>query len=63
MCPLAHAPTARAHQARKQQDAQELNRVLFEAIEQSLVGTAEADLISSLYEGCTAAAVQCTVCG
>jgi hypothetical protein len=37
--------------------------VLFEAIEQSLVGTAEADLISSLYEGCTAAAVQCTVCG
>lgn len=37
----------------QQHDVQELNRILFSAIETSLVGTAGEKLISKLYHGST----------
>ena len=47
---------------RIQHDVQELNRILFNAIEQSLVGTCVASLISSLYGGKTVTVTQCQEC-
>ena len=38
-------------QTRDQHDVQELNRILFSAIEASLVGTSGQNLIHSLYHG------------
>lgn len=45
-----------------QHDVQELNRVLFNAIEQSLVGTQGRDLISSLYGGVVVNQIKCLKC-
>lgn len=38
-------------QASQQHDVQELNRILFDAIESSLVGTARENLTSELFHG------------
>jgi len=34
-----------------QHDVQELNRILFSALEQSLVGLSDSDLLDNLYKG------------
>ncbi|OWF43139.1 ubiquitin carboxyl-terminal hydrolase 40-like [Mizuhopecten yessoensis] len=47
----------------QQHDVQELNRILFSAIEESLVGTLGTDLISKLYHGTVVNQIICTVCG
>ncbi|KAG8223968.1 hypothetical protein J437_LFUL005581, partial [Ladona fulva] len=47
----------------QQHDVQELNRILFSAIEKSLVGTSGKDLISSLYRGTVVNQVECLECG
>jgi len=49
-------------QAVQQQDVQELNRLLFEEIEASLLGTKQQDLITDLYKGVMTNQVVCTVC-
>ncbi len=46
-----------------QHDVQELNRVLFTAIEKSLAGTAGQRIVSDLYRGMAVSLIQCTVCG
>lgn len=46
-----------------QQDVQELNRVLFTAIDQSLNGTPASGLISDLYQGVMTNLIQCLGCG
>ncbi|XP_060066969.1 ubiquitin carboxyl-terminal hydrolase 40-like [Ylistrum balloti] len=47
----------------QQHDVQELNRILFSAIEDSLVGTRGTDLISRLYHGMVVNQIICSVCG
>ncbi|CAL1267253.1 unnamed protein product [Larinioides sclopetarius] len=47
----------------QQHDVQELNRILFSAIDSSLVGTSGKDLISQLYHGSTITEIVCQVCG
>ena len=46
-----------------QQDVNELNRVLFTAIDQSLKGTDQAGLITDMYEGTMCNLIQCMGCG
>lgn len=46
----------------QQHDVQELNRILFSAIETSLIGTSGKDLISHLYHGSTVSQIVCQVC-
>ncbi|XP_071451402.1 ubiquitin carboxyl-terminal hydrolase 40-like [Hetaerina americana] len=46
----------------QQHDVQELNRILFSAIEKSLVGTSGMDLISNLYRGTVVNQVECLKC-
>ncbi|XP_046396207.1 ubiquitin carboxyl-terminal hydrolase 40-like [Ischnura elegans] len=46
----------------QQHDVQELNRILFSAIEKSLVGTSGMDLISRLYRGTVVNQVECLKC-
>ncbi|XP_076349465.1 ubiquitin carboxyl-terminal hydrolase 40-like isoform X2 [Tachypleus tridentatus] len=47
----------------QQHDVQELNRILFSAIENSLVGTSGKSLISQLYRGSTVNQITCQLCG
>ncbi|XP_077978745.1 ubiquitin carboxyl-terminal hydrolase 40-like [Glandiceps talaboti] len=47
----------------QQHDVQELNRILFSAVESSLVGTAGQDLISKLYHGAIVNQIICQECG
>ncbi|KAG8184262.1 hypothetical protein JTE90_001081 [Oedothorax gibbosus] len=47
----------------QQHDVQELNRILFSAIDSSLVGTSGKDLISHLYHGSTMTEIVCQICG
>lgn len=47
----------------QQHDVQELNRILFSAIESSLVGTSGKNLISELYHGTTVSEIVCQNCG
>ncbi|KAL4222900.1 ubiquitin-like protein-specific protease [Mactra antiquata] len=47
----------------QQHDVQELNRILFSAIESSLVGTSGSDLIKHLYKGKIVNQIRCTQCG
>ncbi|XP_054712261.1 ubiquitin carboxyl-terminal hydrolase 40-like [Uloborus diversus] len=47
----------------QQHDVQELNRILFSAIDSSLVGTTGKDLISKLYHGTTVTEIVCQNCG
>ncbi|XP_069111177.1 ubiquitin carboxyl-terminal hydrolase 40-like [Argopecten irradians] len=47
----------------QQHDVQELNRILFSAIEDSLIGTRGTNLISRLYHGMVVNQIICTVCG
>ncbi|XP_067119368.1 ubiquitin carboxyl-terminal hydrolase 40-like isoform X1 [Centruroides vittatus] len=46
----------------QQHDVQELNRILFSAIETSLLGTSGKNLISQLYHGSTVSQIVCQVC-
>ena len=50
-------------EAAVQHDVQELNRILFEALEKSLVGTPASSLVSSLYGGTLVDIVKCLTCG
>nr|CDS31841.1 excitatory amino acid transporter 2 [Hymenolepis microstoma] len=45
------------------QDIQELNRLLFEELEDNLKDTNERDLINDLYKGCLKTTIQCLNCG
>ncbi|XP_070564811.1 LOW QUALITY PROTEIN: ubiquitin carboxyl-terminal hydrolase 40-like [Ptychodera flava] len=47
----------------QQHDVQELNRILFSAIESSLVGTSGQDLISKFYHGSIVNQIVCQECG
>ncbi|XP_065175482.1 ubiquitin carboxyl-terminal hydrolase 40-like [Sycon ciliatum] len=47
----------------QQHDVQELNRILFTALEDSLVGTAGSQLIKTLYHGEIVNQVHCKACG
>ncbi|XP_071040771.1 ubiquitin carboxyl-terminal hydrolase 40 isoform X3 [Parasteatoda tepidariorum] len=47
----------------QQHDVQELNRILFHAIDSSLVGTSGKDLIHQLYHGSTMTEIVCSICG
>ncbi|XP_056008037.1 ubiquitin carboxyl-terminal hydrolase 40-like [Ostrea edulis] len=47
----------------QQHDVQELNRILFSAIEDSLVGTSGQHLINQLYHGTIVNQIVCSVCG
>ncbi|XP_048056384.1 LOW QUALITY PROTEIN: ubiquitin carboxyl-terminal hydrolase 40 [Megalobrama amblycephala] len=46
-----------------QQDVQELNRILFSAVESSLVGTSGSSLIHRLYHGTLVNQITCKECG
>ena len=46
----------------QQHDVQELNRILFSAIEQSLVNTKQAKLIQELYRGTYVNKIRCLTC-
>lgn len=46
-----------------QHDVQELNRILFSALESSLEGTSGHDLIKNLYHGTIVNRIQCQKCG
>lgn len=51
------------NEALQQHDVQELNRILFSAIEDSLVGTSGRHLINQLYHGTIVNQIECSVCG
>jgi len=46
----------------QQHDVQELNRILFSAIEQSLVNTSKSKLIQELYRGTYVNKIKCLTC-
>lgn len=46
----------------QQHDVQELNRILFNAIEQSLVNTSKSKLIQELYRGTCVNKIKCLSC-
>lgn len=46
----------------RQHDVQELNRILFSALETSLVGTSGHDLINRLYHGIVVNQIVCKEC-
>lgn len=52
-----------SHDSFEQHDVQEFCRVLFDAIETSVIGTAQEKMISSLYEGTMVDYVRCQTCG
>lgn len=49
-------------QEMRQHDVQELNRILFSALETSLVGTSGHDLINRLYHGIVVNQIVCKEC-
>lgn len=51
------------HEEFHQHDAQELNRILFSAIEDSLIGTPGQTLIRELYHGTIVNQIKCLKCG
>lgn len=50
-------------QGTNQHDVQELNRILFSALEHSLVGTTGSTLIHRLYHGTIVNSIVCKECG
>ncbi|XP_062853258.1 ubiquitin carboxyl-terminal hydrolase 40 isoform X2 [Trichomycterus rosablanca] len=50
------------HEQGAQQDVQELNRILFSALESSLVGTSGSSLIQRLYHGTVINIITCSQC-
>ncbi|NXU51782.1 UBP40 hydrolase, partial [Turnix velox] len=50
------------HEGMRQHDVQELNRILFSALETSLVGTSGHDLINRLYHGIVVNQIVCKEC-
>ncbi|XP_045151304.1 ubiquitin carboxyl-terminal hydrolase 40 isoform X3 [Echinops telfairi] len=52
-----------SNEERRQHDVQELNRILFSALQSSLVGTSGHDLIHRLYHGTVVNQVVCKDCG
>ncbi|NWR50197.1 UBP40 hydrolase, partial [Regulus satrapa] len=51
-----------SHEEMRQHDVQELNRILFSALETSLVGTSGHDLINRLYHGTVVNQIVCQEC-
>ncbi|KAM9630845.1 ubiquitin carboxyl-terminal hydrolase 40 isoform 5-T9 [Morphnus guianensis] len=51
-----------SHEEMRQHDVQELNRILFSALETSLVGTSGHDLIKRLYHGIVVNQIVCKEC-
>ncbi|XP_063197130.1 ubiquitin carboxyl-terminal hydrolase 40 isoform X3 [Chroicocephalus ridibundus] len=51
-----------SHEEMRQHDVQELNRILFSALETSLVGTSGHDLINRLYHGIVVNQIVCKEC-
>ncbi|NXG14051.1 UBP40 hydrolase, partial [Grallaria varia] len=51
-----------SHEEMRQHDVQELNRILFSALETSLVGTSGHDLINRLYHGVVVHHIVCKEC-
>uniref|UniRef100_A0A8C0FMK9 Ubiquitin carboxyl-terminal hydrolase 40 n=1 Tax=Bubo bubo TaxID=30461 RepID=A0A8C0FMK9_BUBBB len=51
-----------SHEEMRQHDVQELNRILFSALESSLVGTSGHDLINRLYHGIVVNQIVCREC-
>ncbi|XP_027590736.1 ubiquitin carboxyl-terminal hydrolase 40 isoform X1 [Pipra filicauda] len=51
-----------SHEEMRQHDVQELNRILFSALETSLVGTSGHDLINRLYHGIVVNHIVCKEC-
>ncbi|NXF84160.1 UBP40 hydrolase, partial [Sclerurus mexicanus] len=51
-----------SHEEMRQHDVQELNRILFSALETSLVGTSGHDLINRLYHGVVVNHIVCKEC-
>ncbi|XP_052647984.1 ubiquitin carboxyl-terminal hydrolase 40 isoform X3 [Harpia harpyja] len=51
-----------SHEEMRQHDVQELNRILFSALETSLVGTSGRDLIKRLYHGIVVNQIVCKEC-
>ncbi|KAF4793675.1 Ubiquitin carboxyl-terminal hydrolase 40 [Turdus rufiventris] len=51
-----------SHEEMRQHDVQELNRILFSALETSLVGTSGHDLINRLYHGVVVNQIVCKEC-
>ncbi|NXC28891.1 UBP40 hydrolase, partial [Campylorhamphus procurvoides] len=51
-----------SHEEMRQHDVQELNRILFSALESSLVGTSGHDLINRLYHGVVVNHIVCKEC-
>ncbi|NXB68664.1 UBP40 hydrolase, partial [Struthidea cinerea] len=51
-----------SHEEMRQHDVQELNRILFSALETSLVGTSGHDLINRLYHGTVVNQIVCKEC-
>uniref|UniRef100_A0A663M7U9 Ubiquitin carboxyl-terminal hydrolase 40 n=1 Tax=Athene cunicularia TaxID=194338 RepID=A0A663M7U9_ATHCN len=51
-----------SHEEMRQHDVQELNRILFSALESSLVGTSGHDLINRLYHGIVVNQIVCKEC-
>lgn len=47
---------------REQHDVQELNRILFQAIESSLINTSQSKLIQKLYKGTIINKIHCLSC-
>lgn len=50
-------------QGTNQHDVQELNRILFSALEHSLVGTSGSTFIQQLYHGTIVNSIVCKECG
>ncbi|XP_072539370.1 ubiquitin carboxyl-terminal hydrolase 40 isoform X2 [Salminus brasiliensis] len=50
------------HEEMSQQDVQELNRILFSALESSLIGTSGSSLIQQLYHGTLVNQITCKEC-
>ncbi|MEQ2316409.1 Ubiquitin carboxyl-terminal hydrolase 40, partial [Ameca splendens] len=60
---LTHSFGWNSTQGTNQHDVQELNRILFSALEHSLVGTSGSTLIQRLYHGTIVNSIVCKECG
>ncbi|XP_047200785.1 ubiquitin carboxyl-terminal hydrolase 40 isoform X2 [Girardinichthys multiradiatus] len=60
---LTHSFGWNSSQGTNQHDVQELNRILFSALEHSLVGTSGSTLIQRLYHGTIVNSIVCKECG
>ena len=61
--PLTDAFGWQNKEAMQQHDVHELNRILFDALEQSLAGTEYGHVIQERFFGMVDTVITCTVCG